>query len=400
MSKRNRIRLESVATGVAPDSNAGAGESSDSPPSTPSAAALDVTFTHERPAFREVTPVARPKNGTVVAEFEREFARYVGAQYAIALCNGTATLHTALMALGVERGQQVAVPPLTMAATTLAVLHAGAVPLFVDVDPEAWLMLGTRDLVAIPVSLYGAHYPGSRIVGRYIDDAAQTLRRHDPRAAFTSYSFQASKILALGEGGMLVTDDPTLAEQARMFSSLGYRLAADQPRINPALLKASDFARHHAVGFNYRMNDITAAEGLRQLARADELRAARNEAACHYWNVVANEPASAYLTMQTGLGPFGDHDRWAFAVAVNRDAPFTPTELSAAIAAHGGEVPYGAWRLTYTEPALKQFASIGYDSPCPTAERLQPRILQFQCNNVAAAEQNADALRRALGELT
>ena len=81
--------------------------------------------------------------------FERQFAQYVGADYAIAMCNGTATLHTALVALGVKPGDRVAVPPLTMASTSIAVLHAGAVPVYVDVDPDTWLMkVGQSDCAA------------------------------------------------------------------------------------------------------------------------------------------------------------------------------------------------------------------------------------------------------------
>ena len=75
-------------------------------------------------------------NGRHVAAFEEAFADYVGARYAIAMANGTATLHTALAALGVRHGDHVAVPPLTMSATTIAVLHAGGVPMFVDIDPD------------------------------------------------------------------------------------------------------------------------------------------------------------------------------------------------------------------------------------------------------------------------
>jgi perosamine synthetase len=204
-------------------------------------------------------------NGSAVADFERAFAQYVGAGYAIALNSGTSTLHTALAALGV-RGSKVSVPPLTMSATTIAVLHAGAVPVFVDVDPDTWLMDTNAPVPddddwmgCVPVSLYGLHAP--TYVGFVVDDAAQTLRPHTS-ADFTSYSFQSSKILALGEGGMLVTDDERLATRAREFSSLGYRMRADQPRIDPATLKSPDHERHHSLGWNYRMADAVAERGL------------------------------------------------------------------------------------------------------------------------------------------
>src|SRR3990167_9701088 len=118
-----------------------------------------------------------------VRAFERQYSEYVGAEYCIALVNGTATLHTALLALGVQPGDQVAVPPLTMASTTIAVLQAGAVPVFRDVDPRWWLMSPQTTVpvnVMMPVSLYGLHSRHD-VWGwndSVVDDAAQTLRPH------------------------------------------------------------------------------------------------------------------------------------------------------------------------------------------------------------------------------
>ena len=332
--------------------------------------------------------------GDEVRAFEQAFAEYVGAKYAIALCNGTATLHTALLALGVQPGDCVAVPPLTMASTTIAVLHAGAVPVFVDVDPRTWLIGdGIDGLHTVPncaafiaVSLYGLHQP--HVGTALIDDAAQTLRRHSG-AAFTSYSFQASKILALGEGGMLVTDDEAMATRAREYSSLGYRLRADQPRIDPAALKAPTYARHHRLGWNYRMNDLTAAEGLRQLEQAPRLLAARHVAARMYQEALRG---CAWLTPQHV--PDGwTHDYWAYPVAVSDVAV---EHLADRIVAAGGERPYAAWRLTYQEPAFRPMAP---DGTCPVAEDLQPRLLQFQTNDLPRAEQNAHALTHAIREI-
>lgn len=365
------------------------------------------------------------KNGETVAAFERAFAAYVGARYAIALCNGTATLHTALIALGVKPGDRVAVPPLTMSATTLAVLHAGAVPVFCDVDRDTWLMADRdtateRDVANadawIPVSLYGLHQPWKG--ERTIDDAAQTLRPHSG-CAFTSYSFQASKILALGEGGMLVTNDEQLATRAREFSSLGYRMRADQPRIDPAMLKSPTFERHHSIGYNYRMNDLTAAEGLRQLDRADALLQLRQDCANFYRDVL-NGTSGSWISRQ--FVPLGcRHDYWTFAIAC--DTPNRAFYLANAVRFHGGEQPFPAWRLSHQEPALQHLApgqvakSVRRDSfgvlawpasaaeresvqgACPVAESLQPRILQFQTNNLESAERNAAALRRAISDL-
>ena len=328
-------------------------------------------------------------NGEKVAEFERAFAERFGAEYAIGMCNGTATLHTALAALGVTEGTKVAVPPLTMASTTLAVLHAGGAPVFVDVDPDTWLMKG--DVLgcphAIAVALYGLRYPGEGGM-RDINDAAQTLQPHSG-CAFTSYSFQASKHLALGEGGMLVTNDPELARRARSFSSLGYDMSPDTSRIDPARLKASDYSRHYAIGWNYRMADAVAALGLEQMEGGlDDAMIERTIAAEMYQSAILG---CDWITPQK-VPEGSTHDYWCFAVAL--DSPDLVQPLSDAVVRHGGERPYGAWRLTYQEPAL---AHLG--GSCPVAEDLQPRLLQFQTNDLEAIAQNAVALDAAIREI-
>jgi dTDP-4-amino-4,6-dideoxygalactose transaminase len=300
-----------------------------------------------------------------------------------------------------------------MSSTTIAVLHAGAVPVFCDVDERTWLMGGAGySIPTIPVSLYGLHAQ-SGFSGRAIDDAAQTLRPHNILAEFTSYSFQASKILALGEGGMLVTNDEELAIKAREFSSLGYRMRADQPRIDPDAIKSPTFERHHSLGWNYRLNDLTAEVGRRRLDHADGLIANRRAAASFYRDAIAG---CDWLTSQHV--PEGwVHDMWSFAVAC--DTPQRAVALQAKMGELGAEVPYGAWRLTYQEPALRHLAPHCFDcdrpglcdvirfgtepcrrSLCPIAEDLQPRLLQFQTNHIESAEKNAKALKRAIEELS
>lgn len=376
------------------------------------------------------------KNGATVAAFEREFAQYVGAKYAIALCNGTATLHTALVALGVKPGDKVATTPLTMSATSIAILQAGAVPVYCDVDPKTWLMASKGcfdgDDAAIPVDLYGLSAvtdsdispiilgPGWKpsanndIAGaiihtadwpmKVVTDAAQTLRKHEsksPFTSFTSYSFQASKILALGEGGMLVTDSEELATKAREFSSLGYRMKADQPRIDPSVLKSPDYERHHSLGWNYRMNDATAVEGLRVLPYAFRVMlGTRRSAASMYRDAIKG---CSWITAQHV--PEGwTHDYWTFAIALESKELWKP--FTEAVVRHGGEMPYGCWKLTYQEPAFRNTAPPAYLSVgkyatglCPVAENLQPRLVQLQTNCLSSTERNAKAVRLAIRDI-
>lgn len=328
------------------------------------------------------------RNTGAVGAFEEAFAQFVGAKFAVSCVNGTATLHTALVALGLRPGDTVSVPCITMASTTIAVLHAGAIPEFVDVDPETWLMQRSSSDYAIPVSLFGL-CPPHAYSAHSIDDAAQTLRRHGP-SAFSSYSFQASKIISTGEGGMLVTDSLELAAKAREFGSLGYRMDAKQPRIDSATLKSPTFNRHHSLGWNYRMAPVVAEEGLKQLAKAEQLLAERKEAAGLYGMAI-----SGCTWMRPQCVPEGwQHDNWCFAVALESEELWQPFVES--ICSHGGERPYACWRVTYQEPAFRHLAP---DGTCPNAESLQPRLVQFQTNNIKSAEKNADAVSLAIREI-
>jgi len=341
------------------------------------------------------------KNGLTVRAFEDAFARYVGADYAIAFCNGTATLATALRALGVTAGQRVQTTPLTMSATTLAILHAGGLPLYGDVDPDTWVADCPQ---GISVSLYGA--PAGACA---IDDAAQRLGPHNRDAHFTSYSFQASKHLSTGEGGMLTTNSRDLADAARSLGSLGYDLSADRPCIDPERIKAPDAVRHVRLGWNYRMSDAQAELGLRELERADDILTMRRKCASMYADAVAG---CDWLTPQDFDRERG-HACWAYAVELGHHSsldtdpdtggmywgyPLSVETLQEAIVRHGGERPYGAWRLAYDEPALEGLRAVNAHG-CPVAELLQPRLLQFQTNDTPSAERNASALRRAIREV-
>lgn len=340
----------------------------------------------------EALSLRNSQKGIFVRRFEEAFAKYVGAKYAIAHANGTCTMHTALVALGVQSGDRVAVPPLTYGSTTLAVLHAGAKPVFLDVSPDTWIMrlndwFIDNQVIAIPVSLYGLHSGWS--AGAIVDDAAETLNQHEPRrdglhpVPFTSYSFEASKILAIGEGGMLVTNDSKLAETARSFSIVGATFEK-QPR-SPAQI------RHVRVGWNYQMSDVQAAVGLARLEHADELIAERQYSAQCYRQALADCDWIVPQYVPEGWA----YTPWCFGMAVQHRDQWQP--LADAIVKSGGERPYAAFRLTYQEPAFRHLAS---DGTCPVAEHLQPRLMQLQTNHhQAGAEYAAECLRDAISRV-
>ena len=203
--------------------------------------------------------------GSFVEEFEHGFAAYCGVDHAIAVNSGTSALHLALLAAGVQPGDEVITVPFTFAATVATIHYCGAVPVFCDIDPrtcnmDASLLEGLitpRTKAMMPVHLYGqpADMDPLLAVARHhgipvIEDAAQAHgaeykgRRAGGLADLGCFSFYPSKNLgACGEGGLVTTNDPELARTVRLLRDWG-----------------QDRKYHHAVrGFNYRMEGLQGA---------------------------------------------------------------------------------------------------------------------------------------------
>ena len=223
-----------------------------------------------------------------VRGLEREFAAFVGSRFCLATNSGTAALHLALIGAGIRAGDEVVVPAFTFVATAMAVLHQGAVPVFVDVEPRTFGMdpakveaaIGPRTRVIVPVHLHGVPcelQPIADIAARHglvlIEDSAQAIgARYRGRMAGTMgragcYSLQSSKSMASGEGGILVTDDDQLyrtAHAARMFGED----SRPEDEASYELAHALDGNRAYdsaAVGWNYRTTELSAAVARAQL---------------------------------------------------------------------------------------------------------------------------------------
>jgi dTDP-4-amino-4,6-dideoxygalactose transaminase len=263
-----------------------------------------------------------------IRALEREWAAYVGARYCLATNSGTSALHLALTAAGIGPGDHVIVPAFTFVATGLAVLHAGAVPVFVDIEPntlgldpalvERAITPHTR--AVMPVHMHGtpcAIDAISEICQRrglvLLEDAAQAHgathrgRKVGTFGSLGGFSVQSSKSMPAGEGGLVVTDDEDLyarANRARMFGEdmraedeAGYRIerALDGNRAYDSI----------EMGWMYRTTELTAAIARAQLRKLDELNlAARRNAAA----------LSARLARLPGVLPpiVGDGDESCF----------------------------------------------------------------------------------------
>lgn len=250
----------------------------------------------EQELVAEVLASGQIASGSRVEAFERAFASFVGAKYAVATSSGTAALHVALLAAGIGPGDRVITTPFTFAATANAILMCGAEPVFVDVDPQtlnispAEIARAARDpgvRAVLVVHLYGLPCEMGPILetvrARHlilIEDCAQahgaTYRgRHVGTFGLAgAFSFYATKNMTTGEGGMIVTQDEELARQAR------------------ALINHGSFMRYHyeMLGYNYRMSEIGASLGLAQLEKLTAFNQARRRNADYYFRALSGLP--------------------------------------------------------------------------------------------------------------
>ena len=225
--------------------------------------------------------------GPRTEELERAFAEYVGVEHAFAVANGTAALHLSYLACGIGTGDRVLVPSLTFVATINAIMYTGAEPVFVDISgvTRPWLDAGAVEAAiddrtrAIVSMSYGGH-PGAieelaRIAAEHglplIEDAAHAAgsrvgRRHlGTFGAAGAFSFFSNKNLAVGEGGMVITNDEDIGRRTRLLRSHGMTsLTWDRHRGHASTYDVVE------LGFNYRIDEPRAALALSRLRRLDE----------------------------------------------------------------------------------------------------------------------------------
>jgi perosamine synthetase len=222
--------------------------------------------------------------GAYIDQFEREFAKFCGSKYGICVSNGTVAIHLALLGYKIGEGDEVIIPDLSFVATANAVIHSGATPVFVDIDPfnlcidpaKIEAAITPRTKAIMPVHLYGHPCDMEKIMAiakkhnlLVIEDAAEA---HGARAYgktvgswgnCATFSFYGNKNITTGEGGIITTDDPELNARCRYLR-------------DHAMSKEKRYW-HTEVGYNYRMTNIQAALGCAQLERVSELMAKKEQ---------------------------------------------------------------------------------------------------------------------------
>jgi perosamine synthetase len=307
--------------------------------------------------------------GKYVDLFEEQFAHFCNTRHALACCNGTAALHLALMALDVGPGDEVIIPTLTFVATANAVTYCGATPVFVDSEPVTWNMdtslieslITDRTKGIIVVHLYGHPVDMDPIieVARahslfVIEDAAEAHgaeykgRRIGSLSDIATFSFYGNKIITTGEGGMVVTNDSTLAHKIRTLKGQG--LDPERRYWFPQ------------VGYNYRMTNIAAAIGLAQLEKVDWHVERRRDIASAYKATLNNVPG---VTMQAEL-PWARCVYWMSSIVLDENLPISRDEVMANLAQDGIETrPF-----FYPMHMLPMYQHIKGKTIYPVAERV------------------------------
>ncbi|MFC3109924.1 DegT/DnrJ/EryC1/StrS family aminotransferase [Undibacterium arcticum] len=289
--------------------------------------------------------------GPKTKQFEQEFARYIGdGVEAISVNSATAGLHLALEALGVGPGDEVIVPTLTFTATAEVVRYLGADPVLVDIDPVSMNVdvntikaaISSRTKVIMPVHYAGLACDMDAILDlaqasglRVVEDAAHAFpTRYKGKligtlaSDITVFSFYANKTMTTGEGGMVITRDPKLAERIKIMRIHGISRDAFDRYVSKT---PAWFYEVVAPGFKYNLTDIASALGIHQLRKIDRFLLRRQHLAYAYFEGLQGLP----LTMPAGTSEHGSHAWHLFVVRLTAKARLGRDELIQKLSEHG-----------------------------------------------------------------
>lgn len=304
--------------------------------------------------------------GPKVHALEEAFAKYTGAKYALATSSCTAALHLAMVASGVGAGDEVITTPMTFCATSNAIIHTGATPVFVDceratmnIDPDAIeAAITPRTKAILPVHFAGRPCDMDRIGAiakkhnlLVIEDAAHAIegafhgKKIGSISSLTCFSFYVTKNMTTAEGGMLTTDDPELAKKVKIFGLHG--LSAD------AWGRFSDKGyKHYDVifpGFKYNLTDLAASIGLAQLPHLPAWLERREK----IWNEYDAAFKSLPITLPAPPAPNSVHARHLYTILVNDDARVKRDEFLTSM--HGKRIGVGVhYRALHTHPYYRE----------------------------------------------
>jgi len=368
------------------------------------------------------------------AELERKFAERFGQKYGILMSNGTVTMQTALQASDIGAGDEVIVPAFTVFMTAGAALFANAIPIIADVDPDTWTLdpkdverkITSRTRAVIPVSICGLSSdmdPILKLAKKYnlmvIEDNAQCyLGYYKERVVgsmgnFSSFSFQGSKHMTCGEGGILLCENKETAIKARKASSLGFSTLTAEPgnsTIPKELRCHPTFKRHTSYGHNFLLSELAISLALGEFERLDELVSMRQNVAKEFERVIAD--CDWLIPQKTPEDHV--HSFWTYAIRISRN-DIDWSEMRNFFTNLGGDGYYAAYQPVHREPVFPMLNDMVKSNPkrfphwhermpdyretsCPVWESIQPNIIMLKTKyfNLDSARRQAELFAKTI----
>lgn len=313
--------------------------------------------------------------GPFVSKFEENMANMTDRRHGIAVCNGTAALELAVAALKLEPGDEIIIPSFTIISCAAAVVRQGCVPVLVDSDPVTWNMnvnrieerITPRTRAIMVVHIYGLPVdmdPVVTIAGKHglkiIEDAAQMHGqnyRGRPCGSFgdlSTFSFYPNKHVTTGEGGMVLTDDDSLAERCRSLRNLCFQ--------------GHKRFVHEELGFNFRMTNLQAALGLAQLERLQEFVSRKRRMGRIYTEKLSGIEGLELMPSNTS---YAENIYWVYGMILKNEVPFDAETAMRRLGQSGiGTRPF-FWPM-HEQPVFRRMGLFS-DERYPVAERMARR---------------------------
>jgi perosamine synthetase len=313
--------------------------------------------------------------GPFVTRFEDSVAQTVNRSFGVSVSSGSAALDVAVTALGLGKGDEVIMPAFTIISCASAIVRAGAVPVLVDCDEFSWNM-NVRDIEAritsktraimvvhiygLPVDMDGVLELAEKHNLKIIEDAAEAIGqtyKNRPCGSFgdiSIFSFYANKHVTTGEGGMVLTDDPGLAERARSLRNLCF-------------IPEQRFV-HEELGWNFRMSNLQAALGLAQLEKLQEHREFKKSMGRLYAELLKGISG---LQLPLAELTYAENDFWVYGVVIEPEHEMNARDAMEALSAQKvGTRPF-FWPM-HEQPALRKLGLFA-DESHPVSERIARR---------------------------
>ncbi|MGI6152734.1 MAG: DegT/DnrJ/EryC1/StrS family aminotransferase [Christensenellaceae bacterium] len=333
-------------------------------------------------------------SGNVVSEFENAFAEYIGVRHGIATTSGTTALEVALRALEIGRGDKVLTTAYSFIASTNSILYTGARPVFADIDPDTFCidlkaaaqqLEKDREIKAIlivhlfghPCDMDGVMALAQKYGLKVVEDCAQShgaMWKNKKTGSFgdvSTFSFYPTKNMTTGEGGMVLANSDTVAERARLLINHGMKVRYT----------------HDIIGYNYRMTNIAAAIGLKQLQKLDGFNDARRKNAAGYGRLIEHPSVIKPTVKQDAHHVY--HQYTIRVTDGKRDALIKQLEEN--------DIGYGVF-YPKSIPEQPCYKDMGFETAFENTDRVKREVLSLPVHPLIS-EADVAAVARAINSL-